>query len=130
MDKILDVHGDDTGMGYDIGCSFTKTALASKLVGPKLVGKRMRFVVCAFHGYAHNRLCQLSYHPLYLDGYGLEDLEGMERVFSLSNTAARLVRYASRFHWLQYLDLHFLQWDDDRYAELSQYVIFYLSILY
>lgn len=89
----------------------------------------MQFVVCAFHGYAHNRLCQLSNHPLYLIGFGIEDLEGMERVFAASNSVARVIRYASQFHYLQFLDLHFHQWDEDKYAELSKHFIVYHFIL-
>lgn len=119
VDLLLDVHGNDSGIGYDIACSFKETVNTSKLVGPRAAELRMRFVVCAFHGYAHNRLCQLHNHPLYLIEFGIEDLEGMERVFSTSNTVARLIRYASRFHWMQFIDLHFQQWDNDKYAELG-----------
>ncbi|OCH91902.1 hypothetical protein OBBRIDRAFT_727825, partial [Obba rivulosa] len=119
---LLDIHQHHCGCGYDIGCAFRETAKNSKLLGPKVEQYNMQFVVCAFHGYAHNRLCQLSNHPLYLAGYGIEDLEGMERVFAASNTVARGIRYASRFHYIQSLDLHFQQWDDDKYAELSRFL--------
>ncbi|OCH89490.1 hypothetical protein OBBRIDRAFT_732577, partial [Obba rivulosa] len=119
---ILDVHGDHCGCGYDIRCAFNETANNSALLGPRVRQHNMRFVVCAFHGYAHNRLCQLQNHPLYIPGYGIEDLEGMKRVFSVSNTVARGIRHASKFHYLQALDLHFQQWDEDRYTELSRFL--------
>ena len=43
----------------------------------------------------------------------------MERVFSSTNSVARGIRYASQFHWFQSLDLHLMQWDEDKYTELS-----------
>ncbi|KZV79460.1 hypothetical protein EXIGLDRAFT_735062, partial [Exidia glandulosa HHB12029] len=76
----------------------------------------------AFHGYGHNRLCQLGEHPLYIDGFGLEDLETCERVFSSSNHVASLVRHASHFHYSQFLDLFFQSWDEDKYAALSTFL--------
>lgn len=61
------------------------------------------------------------YHPLYRKGLGLEDLETLERFFSSSNTIARTIRHATAFHWHQAMDLHFRQWDDQKYQELSDY---------
>ena len=75
--------------------------------------------VDAFHGHAHNRLCQLSNHPLFLKGFGLEDLATCERIFAGTNLATRLIQHASHFHWLQFLDLQMDQWDKDKYLELS-----------
>jgi len=71
-------------------------------------------------------MCQLQYHPLYLPGTGLEDFETCERVFSSSNATAALIHHASYFHYIQYLDLHFSQWDADKYAELSTLLLFRL----
>ena len=107
-------------VGYDIGCAFGATIERSKLVGP--LARELGLTVCvnAFHGYAHNRLCQLTHHPLYKPGFGLEDFEMLERVFSSSNNVARVIRYASYFHWKQALDLHFRQWDEEKYHELSK----------
>ena len=79
----------------------------------------MQLVVNVFHGHAHNHMCQLQYHPLYLPGTGLEDFETCEHVFSSSNATAVLICHASYFHYIQYLELHFSQWDADKYAELS-----------
>ena len=75
-------------------------------------------VVPAFHGYAHNRLCQLHHHPLYVSGFGIEDLELCERIFSAFNGLANVTHYASPFHRLQCIDLFARQWDDDKYSEL------------
>ncbi|KAF8512205.1 hypothetical protein JB92DRAFT_2830899 [Gautieria morchelliformis] len=57
---------------------------------------------------------------MYLAGVGLEDLETCERLFSASNAVARLIRHASYFHYLQFIDLPFQQWDDDKYLELRK----------
>ncbi|KAI0083349.1 hypothetical protein BDY19DRAFT_987928 [Irpex rosettiformis] len=118
----LDVHGEDNiTIGYDIGCTFTSTTNNSSLA-PRIQSRRLSFVVNAFHGYAHNRLYQTMFHILYKRGCGIEDLETMERIFSASNNVARTIRYASQFHWAQALDLHFRQWDEEKYYELSKFL--------
>lgn len=85
----------------------------------------------AFHGWSHNRLCQLYNHPLYTDGVGIEDLETMECIFSASNAVAPCIWLATRYHWMQALDLHFQQWDEDKYNELGVHICdhFYLTLL-
>jgi len=90
------------------------------------IAANVQLVVNAFHGHAHNRMCQLQYHPLYLPGTGLKDFETCERVFSSSNATAVLIRHASHFHYVQSLELHFNQWDADKYAELSMSLLFRL----
>jgi hypothetical protein len=110
----------DIGLASDIGCSLEKTIKHSPLVGPIASRLGLQLYVNAFHGWAHNRLCQLGYHPLYSKGLGLEDLEGMERLFSLLNGVARGVRSATPFHWKQAYDLYLHQWDEDKYANLSE----------
>ncbi|KAG1853525.1 hypothetical protein F4604DRAFT_1686334 [Suillus subluteus] len=119
--KVLDVYGLNGVTGYNIGCSYQKTVNASS-ISFKAHSNHHRFIVNLFHGHAHNRRCQLQFHPLYQDGLGLEDLETCERVFSASNAVAPVVRHASYFHWLQFIDLHFQQWDSDRYLELSKFL--------
>jgi hypothetical protein len=116
--KILDVFGPNGVTGYDIGCSYQTTVNASS-IATKARSHQHRFIVNSFHGHAHNRRCQLRFHPLYQRGLGLEDLETCERIFSASNAVAPVIRHASYFHWLQFIDLHFQQWDSDRYLELS-----------
>jgi hypothetical protein len=63
----------------------------------------------------------LCNHPLFLKGFGLEDLATCERIFAVTNPATRLVRHASYFHWLQFLDLQMDQWDQDKYLELGKF---------
>lgn len=115
---IMDTYGAHQGVGYDVGCSFWSTILNSSLKG-KALDLFLEMLVNAFHGHAHNRLCQLRFHPLYRKTIGLEDLESCERIFSSSNSTARVIRHSSHFHWVQFLDLHFSQWNDDRYEDLS-----------
>ncbi|EJD38508.1 hypothetical protein AURDEDRAFT_22745, partial [Auricularia subglabra TFB-10046 SS5] len=99
----------DTGLApltgaADIGCALQGTLSRSSLgERAKQLGLRVR--MNSFHGYGHNRLCQVTEHPLYIDGFGLEDLETCERVFGRSNHVAGGVRHASHFHYLQFIDL-------------------------
>ncbi|KAG1766881.1 hypothetical protein EV702DRAFT_980585 [Suillus placidus] len=118
INHMLDVCGKDQGLGHDIGCTSRKT-VASSSISAKAQELNLVIAVNVFHGYAHNRRCQLAHHPLYLEGFGIEDLETCEHIFSSSNSACGLIRHASYFHWVQYLDLHFDQWDKDKYLELS-----------
>ncbi|KAG1882375.1 hypothetical protein F4604DRAFT_1921540 [Suillus subluteus] len=121
VDRLLDVCGADQAIGHDIACSSRKT-IASSSIGAKAAKLKLQVVVNAFHGFSHDRHCQLRNHPLYLNGLGLEDLETCKRIFASSNSAAVLIRHASPFHWMQYLDLHFDQWDVDRYTKLSAFL--------
>ena len=107
-------------IGSDIGCSLTSTVAASS-IRDKASHNNLQLAVNAFHSHAHNRKCQLKNHPLYLHGFGLEDLETCELIFSSSNAMAPLIQHVSHFHYVQSLDLHFDQWDMDKYLELSKY---------
>jgi hypothetical protein len=130
LNNLLDVFGIDQAVGYDIGCVHKITVAASS-ISEKAQNLRLQVAVDAFHGHAHNRLCQLSNHPLFLKGFGLEDLATCERIFAGTNPATRLIRHASHFHWLQFLDLQMDQWDKDKYLELSKcyyFLIFFLLI--
>ncbi|KAK7438741.1 hypothetical protein VKT23_017871 [Stygiomarasmius scandens] len=92
----LDVFGEEWILGYDIGCSFEQTIKSSSL-GARFQEQGCRTCVNAFHGYSHNFLCQLLYHPLNIEGMGLEDLETLERIFSASNHLASITRYATAY---------------------------------
>ncbi|KAG1861278.1 hypothetical protein F4604DRAFT_2033679 [Suillus subluteus] len=64
------------------------------------------------------------YHlTTYVDGLGLEDLEGCERMFSKSNALASSVRYTSVFHWHQAI-AHYFEHNNDYkiYANLSTFL--------
>ncbi|THH00432.1 hypothetical protein EW026_g2103 [Hermanssonia centrifuga] len=121
VNRLVDELGDDQTVGHDIACAFTAT-LRNSSIADKVKRHRLTMSVNAFHGHAHNRMCQLANHPLYRIVLGLEDLETCERVFSASNAVARTVRFSSHFHWCQFLDLHFKQWNEDRYLDLSKFL--------
>ncbi|KDQ49650.1 hypothetical protein JAAARDRAFT_143120 [Jaapia argillacea MUCL 33604] len=119
VDKLLTVYGEDICIGYDIGCALDRTIEKSSL-GPRAKESRLRLVVGAFHGHAHNRGCQLNWHPLYIEGIGRSDLEGCERTFASSNAVAPATRHASKFHRHQGIGQHFSFSDEDKYALLSK----------
>ncbi|KAK7047994.1 hypothetical protein R3P38DRAFT_3306983 [Favolaschia claudopus] len=120
---ILEAFGPDLGIGYDIGCGFCITIRNSPL-GEKAKALNLKTLVGAFHGHAHNRLCQLKYLATYVNGLGLEDLEGCERFFSKSNSLSRAVRYASVFHRRQSIATYLAHTDTfDTYANLSTFLI-------
>jgi hypothetical protein len=120
VEVLLEVFGADIGGGYDISCKFQTTLNRSEL-GPRARELAFKALVGAFHGHAHNRLCQLSFLATYVKGMGLEDLEGCERFFSKSNALASSLRYASVFHWQQKM-IEFMKHMDtfETYPNLSQ----------
>ncbi|KIO01172.1 hypothetical protein M404DRAFT_28898 [Pisolithus tinctorius Marx 270] len=96
--KPLDTFGSDLGGGYDIGCRF-KTTLASSVLGE------------------HNL-------TTYVEGLGLEDLEGCERAFSKSNALAPSTRYTSIFHRRQAIACYFEHNDElEVYANLTKFLL-------
>ena len=98
-------------------------------IGPKVQRLGLRFMVGAFHGHAHNRLCQLDWHPMYIEGTGNTEGEGCEHVFSVSNELARGIRHAMRFHRHQAIEEHFAFWNADKYEALSTYCPLNYSLL-
>ncbi|KAG2100405.1 uncharacterized protein F5147DRAFT_747133 [Suillus discolor] len=111
MNQLLSVFGVNGGCAYDIG--------SNSSLGPLAQSLNLRMMVGAFHGHAHNRRCQLDWHPMYIKGTGLTEGEGCEHVFSSSNDLARSTRHASPFHRHQTIEEHFAFWDQDKYAALS-----------
>ncbi|KAJ7843840.1 hypothetical protein B0H13DRAFT_2239265 [Mycena leptocephala] len=118
---MLDQYGADIGLGYNIMCAFFKTLMRSSL-GASVTAMRMKGVVLAFHGHAHNRLCQIGWHPLYVEGVGLEDFEECERTFSKSNHLASATRLATAFHRQQQIDEHFKFHDEDKHAASGNFI--------
>lgn len=112
------MYGKNGGCAYDIGCAFSKTLTNSSL-GRQARELEFRLMVGAFHGHAHNRKCQLDWHPMYIPGTGHTEGEGCEHVFSASNELARGTRHATSFHRWQTIEEHFSFWDSDKYAALS-----------
>src|ERR1700690_2333748 len=123
VDQLLKVYGPifpKIGCAYDIGCGFA-TTLNNSCLGPSAREHQFRLMVGAFHGHAHNRECQLQWHPLYLKGTGHFEGEGCEHVFSSSNDQARNTRHATWYHRCQAIFEHFNHWDEDKYAALGKH---------
>ncbi|KAJ7853472.1 hypothetical protein B0H14DRAFT_3450155 [Mycena olivaceomarginata] len=100
-----------------------KTGLANSELGDRAREKGLKCLVGSFHGHAHNRLCQLQFLATYVEGMGLEDLEGCERFFSRSNGLAKSCRYASRFHRQQEITTYTKHFDScETYANLSKFL--------
>lgn len=101
--------------------------LASSPLGPRARELQYKALVGGFHGHAHNRRCQLDFLTKYVEGLGLEDLEGCERFFSKSNALASSVRYASVFHRKQSIREYCKHMDrQETYQNLSKYPFFFL----
>jgi hypothetical protein len=82
-------------------------------IGNKVQEMDVQFFVGAFHGYAHNRRCQLSFHPRLVTLAGLEDFETCEWIFSQQNRSAHLFRHASAYHRHMTMDWFYRRWDSD-----------------
>ncbi|KAG6864435.1 hypothetical protein C0993_008883, partial [Termitomyces sp. T159_Od127] len=120
VNKLLDVFGTCIGSGYDIGCKFG-TTIANSPLGPCARQLEYKSLIGSFHGHAHNRRCQLSFLAKYVEGLGLEDLEGCEWFFSKSNTLASSVQYASIFHHKQSIQEYAKHMDkQETYATLKK----------
>ena len=121
VSKMLKVFGHDLALGYDIGCRF-KSTLNKSLLRGQVRDQNHTSLVGAFHGHAHNRLCQLRFLATYVDGLGLEDLEGCERFFSKLNALAGSTRYSSAFHRRQSISEYCKHVDAfETYQNLSEY---------
>ncbi|KAG1749166.1 uncharacterized protein EDB91DRAFT_1235645 [Suillus paluster] len=121
VDKLLTVYSRNGGCVYDIGCTFAKT-LGNSSLGPCTSALNFRMMVGAFHGHAHNRRCQIDWHPMYIEGTGHTEGEGCEHIFSSSNELARSTQHATTFHRHQSIEQHFTFWDEDKYAALSVFL--------
>jgi hypothetical protein len=115
LNKLFELYGPDLALGYDIACAFMATVRKSSL-GAKASTMRLQGVVPAFHGHAHNRGCQVHWHPMYMDGTGLEDFEQCERCFSGSNSLAANTRLATSFHRWQAIEQYYHFLSLDKYA--------------
>ncbi|KAL0571876.1 hypothetical protein V5O48_010096 [Marasmius crinis-equi] len=122
VNKLLERYGEDLGLGYDIMCAFYKTMQQSQKLGSMVAVLHLHGVVPAFHGHAHNRKCQLSWHPMYIPGVGMTDFEECERFFSLSNRLAITTRLATPFHRRQAILEHFNFHSEDKDAGFGHFV--------
>ncbi|KAG1871673.1 hypothetical protein F4604DRAFT_1881102 [Suillus subluteus] len=117
LNKLMEVFGKNILYGYNIKCVLEKILLRS-LLAHHIKELNLQGVVPAFHGHAHNHLCQVQHHSKYKVGTGKEDFETCEHVFSESNALAAETLNATEFHHHQALNEHFCFADMDKYANL------------
>lgn len=116
VSRLLEFYGPDIALGYDIACAFM-TTVANSTIGARATELRLHGIVPAFHGHAHNPHCQLRWHPMYIEGAGIEDFEECERTFSKSNELASGTRLATPFHRHQQIEEHCAFHSEDKYTE-------------
>ncbi|CDO69485.1 hypothetical protein BN946_scf184662.g5 [Trametes cinnabarina] len=116
--KVHQVFGGKVMIAYDIGCTFKET-VANSCLSAEACELGMRFCVNAFHGYSHSYDCQVVNHPNMIVGMGIEDVEALERVFLASNQLVPVIRYATPYLQHMLIDLHFQQWDHEKYSNLG-----------
>ncbi|KIN93744.1 hypothetical protein M404DRAFT_170331, partial [Pisolithus tinctorius Marx 270] len=66
---------------YDIGCVLDRSLSKYDILSDGIVS-RLCFATTAMHAYGHEWACQLTYNPHIIDGLGLSDGEGTERLWS------------------------------------------------
>ena len=118
--QLIGIIGSKICCAYDIGCAFNTTLNRSSL-RYYVEANKFCLMVGSFHGHALNRLCQLQWHPTYIQGTGHSEGEGCEHIVSSSNNLARASRHATHSYWHQMIKEHFKFWDDDKYVNLSTY---------
>ncbi|KAI9566562.1 hypothetical protein HD554DRAFT_2025109 [Boletus coccyginus] len=123
INRLLSAYRPNGGCAYDIGCAFASTANNSS-IADKIRTLDLHFMVGAFHGHGHNRLCQLDWHLLYIEGIGNTEGEGCEHAFSASNELVRSIRHATHFHRRQAIEQHFAFWNADKYEALSRSLLY------
>lgn len=109
-------------IGYDIACGMIDKILRSPL-SSLAKDEKLQMLIGLLHGFAHNRLCQLTFLMLYIYGAGIEDLEVCERYFSHSNALASVTRYMSKFRRRQSIASYAYHRDNfDSYPNLSKFI--------
>ncbi|KAK4699766.1 hypothetical protein P7C70_g6489, partial [Phenoliferia sp. Uapishka_3] len=80
---------------YDVGCNLFAHCRKRKIFVPEIASGRLGIALAVFHAFAHNWLCQMSFNPRFLLGFGLTDGEGTERFWSFLSRLVSLNRRAS-----------------------------------
>ena len=122
VSRLLDAFGKGLGSGYNIGCKFKTTLSRSSLTEPARLLAHTS-LIGSFHRHAHGCLCQLDHLATYVEGLGLEDLEGCKHTFSKSTALASTVRYSWIFHCQQAIANYFEHNDEyNVYGNLCVYI--------
>lgn len=114
------------GLLYDIGCNFEAHLRSASPLSPydevmlmnwlllqrglfieelNATPRKLHIGVSIFHAYAHIWPCQIRYNPRMMEGFGLTDGEGAERLWSFMVPLIRLNRTVNSS--LQLSNIHF-----------------------
>ncbi|KIJ31075.1 hypothetical protein M422DRAFT_186363, partial [Sphaerobolus stellatus SS14] len=85
LDRLFAHLPDDwtVGLLYDIACQIERSMAKHGILAKFFAC--LVFAVSVFHAYGHQWPCQLLYHPHKVEGYGLTDGKGCERIWSWLN---------------------------------------------
>ncbi|KAF8452432.1 hypothetical protein L210DRAFT_3383491, partial [Boletus edulis BED1] len=88
---------------YDIGCVIDRSIGRYDIISHS-IASRLRFATTAMHAYGHEWACQLVYNPRIIEGLGLTDGEGTERLWSRFIKLIGIERSSSRQRRLWLID--------------------------
>ncbi|KAI7849447.1 hypothetical protein BDC45DRAFT_520401 [Circinella umbellata] len=92
LDVILQKHGSNITIFYDIACRFSNAI--KKAFEDRYNLDNVNMAVSLFHSFSHSITCQSSYHPRFIEGcnIGLSDGEGCERAWSYFGNFVKITR--------------------------------------
>lgn len=93
------------GILYDIGCHLEKGIIKNNLFQKERENGQLKVGTSAWHALVHIYTCQLRYNPRLLKGFGRSDGEGLERIWRRLSPLISALRYASKQHRLDCLNL-------------------------
>ncbi|KAH9816965.1 hypothetical protein DFH28DRAFT_1220476 [Melampsora americana] len=93
------------GILYDIGCHLEKGIKKHNLFQEERENGQLKFGTSAWHALVHIYTCQLKYNPRLLKGFGRSDGEGLERIWRQLSRLISYLRYSSKQHRLDALNL-------------------------
>ncbi|KIM52698.1 hypothetical protein SCLCIDRAFT_32448 [Scleroderma citrinum Foug A] len=88
---------------YDVGCILACSLEKYNILDDDIIS-RIHFATTAMHAYGHEWACQLIYNPRIIQGLGLSDGEGTERLWSRFIKLIGIERASSRQRWIWLID--------------------------
>ncbi|KAI8142642.1 hypothetical protein BJV82DRAFT_516081, partial [Fennellomyces sp. T-0311] len=125
LDVILQKYGSNVNIMYDIACRFESSFKVSESWLKYIINnlESVKMAVTVFHAYAHSMSCQVKYHPWYIEGMGLTDGEGLERLWSYLGGFVAITRQMSAKRRLSTLINGLTYYKHDRIYGLRKYNI-------
>ncbi|PPQ93511.1 hypothetical protein CVT25_005212 [Psilocybe cyanescens] len=93
INQLLQEFRSDICLAYEIMCDFTVT-LKKSILSEKVRAFCFCGVISAFYDHAYNCGCQVQWHPLYIEGVGLEGFKECKHTFCCSNKFASVTHLA------------------------------------